>query len=61
LVDLFELHFASVYYTKRHWTFSLTLAFQPRCGPGIDWAYNRKKYQELFPGSKGGRCLGLTT
>jgi hypothetical protein len=29
--------------------------------PGIDSASNRNEYQEYFLGSKGGRCVGLTT
>ena len=30
-------------------------------GAGVDSASNRNYYQEYFLGSKGGRCLGLTT
>src|SRR5215475_10065943 len=44
-----------------HWNFSLTLSFWPHYGPGVDSASNRNEYQEYFPGSKGGRCIGLTT
>ena len=29
--------------------------------PGIDSSSNRDEYQEYFLGSKGGRCVGLTT
>jgi hypothetical protein len=28
---------------------------------GVDSASNRNEYQEYFPGSKGGRCVRLTT
>jgi hypothetical protein len=30
-------------------------------GPVFDSTFNRKEYQENFPGRKGGRCVGLTT
>jgi hypothetical protein len=39
----------------------LTQSFRPRCGPGVDSASSRNKYQEYFLGGKGGRCVGLTT
>jgi len=39
----------------------LTLSFRPHYGPGIDSALNRNKCKEHFLGSKGGRCLGMTT
>jgi hypothetical protein len=44
-----------------HCNFSLTQSFRPRYGPGFDSAYNINEYQEYFLGSKGGRCIGLTT
>jgi len=44
-----------------HWNFSLTWSFRPHYGSGVDSASNRNKYQEYFLGSKGGRCVGLTT
>jgi len=44
-----------------HWNFSLTQSFRPHCGPGVDTASNRNKYQGYSPGGKGGRCLRLTT
>jgi hypothetical protein len=30
-------------------------------GPGVVSPSNRNKYEEYFLGSKGGRCVGLTT
>jgi len=33
----------------------------PHYGPGIDSPSKRNEYQEYFLGSKGGRCVGLTT
>jgi len=39
----------------------LTLSFRPHYGPGVDSASNRNEYQEYFLGSKGSRCVGLTT
>jgi hypothetical protein len=44
-----------------HWDFSLTWSFRPHYGPGVDSAFNRNEYQKYFLGSKGGRCLCLTT
>ena len=44
-----------------HWTFSLTQSFRPHCGPRVDSVSNRNEYQEYFLGSKGGRCVELTT
>jgi len=41
--------------------FSLTSSFPPHYGTGVDTSSNRNKYQEYFLGSKGGRCVGLTT
>ena len=29
--------------------------------PGVDSASNKNEYKEYFLGSKGGRCIGLTT
>jgi len=40
---------------------SLTQSFRPHYGPGFDLTSNRNKYQEYFLGSKGGRCVGMTT
>jgi len=39
---------------------SLT-SFRPHYSPGVDSASNRNEYQEYFLGSKGGRCVGLTS
>jgi len=39
----------------------LTYSSLPHYVPGVDSACNRKEYQEYFLGSKGGRCVGLTT
>jgi len=36
-------------------------SFWSHYGPGIDSASNRNEYQEYFLGSKGGRCIGMTT
>jgi len=44
-----------------HWNFSLTRSFQPHYGLGFNSASNRNKYQVCFLGSKGGRCIELTT
>jgi len=44
-----------------HWNFSLTYSFRPHCDPWVDSASNSNEYQEYFLGSKGGRCLGLTS
>jgi hypothetical protein len=44
-----------------NWNFSLIQSFRPHNGPGVDSASNRNEYQEYFLGSKGGRCVGLTT
>ena len=44
-----------------HWNFSLTQFFRLRYGSGVDSASNRNEYQEHFLGSKGGRCVCLTT
>jgi hypothetical protein len=44
-----------------HWNFSLTYSFRSHYGPGVDSASNRNEYQEYFPRSKGGRCIGLST
>ena len=43
------------------WKFSLTSSFRPHYGIGVDSAPNRNEYQECFLGSKGSRCIGLTT
>jgi hypothetical protein len=42
-----------------HWNFSLTQSFLTHYDPGVDSSSNRNEYQEYFPGSKGGRFLGL--
>jgi len=39
----------------------LTSSFRPHYGIGVDSAPNRNEYQECFLGSKGSRCIGLTT
>jgi hypothetical protein len=39
----------------------LLKSFRPHYGPGVDSASNRNEYQEYLLGSKGGRCVGLTT
>jgi len=39
----------------------LTQSFRPHYGTGVDSASNRNEYKENFLGSKGGRCVGLTT
>jgi len=44
-----------------HWNFSLTKFFRPHYGPGVDSTSNRNEYQRYFLGSKGDRCIGLTT
>jgi len=44
-----------------HWNFSLTWSFRPNCGAGVGSAYNRNECQEYFVGSKGGRCVRMTT
>ena len=36
-------------------------SFRSHYGPGVDSASNRNEYQEYFLGSKGGRCVRLTT
>ena len=42
------------------WNFSLK-SFRPHYDLWVDSASNRNEYQEYFQGSKGGRCVGLTT
>jgi hypothetical protein len=44
-----------------HWNFLLTLSFRPHYGPGVASASNINECQEHFLGSKGGRCVKLTT
>jgi len=44
-----------------HWNFSLTYSFRPQYDTGVDSASNRNEYQKYFLGSKGGRCVELTT
>jgi len=41
--------------------FFVDITFQQHCAPGVNSASNRNEYQEYFLGSKGGRCLGVTT
>jgi len=41
--------------------FFIDISFRPHYGPGVDSASNRNEYQEYFLGSKGGRCIQLTT
>jgi len=36
-------------------------SFRSHYGPGVDSASNRNEYQDYFLGTKGGRCVGLTT
>ena len=43
-----------------HWNFSLTESARPHCGPGVD-SLLEKRVSGIFPGVKGGRCIGLTT
>jgi hypothetical protein len=43
------------------WNFPFTLSYRPHYGPGVESVSNRNEYQEYFLGSKGGRCVGLTT
>jgi hypothetical protein len=43
-----------------HWHFSST-SFWPHYDPCFDSASNGNEYQEYLQGSKGGRCVGLTT
>ena len=40
------------------WNFSLTLPFRPRCGPGVDSAFNRNEYQEYLLGVKPAGAYG---
>jgi hypothetical protein len=35
-----------------HWDFTLTQSFRPRCGFGIDSAFNSNKNQEYFLGGE---------
>jgi hypothetical protein len=44
-----------------HWDASLTLPILPHYGPVFDSASKENQYQGHLPGSKGDRCLGLTT
>ena len=44
-----------------NWNFSLGQSFRPRCGLGVDSAFNRVECQEYFLEAKGGRCVELTT
>ena len=44
-----------------YWDFSWNYSFLPHCGLGVNSAHSRNKYEGYFQGSKGGRCLGLTT
>jgi hypothetical protein len=41
--------------------FSLTESFRPHYGPGVDTAFQQKLIPGIFPGGKGGQCVGLTT
>ena len=41
--------------------FLLTQPFRPHCGPNVDSASNRNKYQKFFLRGKGGRDLGPIT
>ena len=45
----------------RFWEFPLTSASRPHCDPRVDSASKRNKSQMYLLGSKGGRCVGLTT
>jgi hypothetical protein len=42
------------------WIFSSDITFRSHYGPGVDSTSNRNEYQ-VYPGSKGGRCVRLTT
>jgi hypothetical protein len=45
-----------------HWIFSLTYSFRPHCGPGVDSASNRNKYQGYVLRGEGvHRADNLTT
>ena len=46
---------------KCNWNFLLTLSCRPYCGPEFDRVADSNEYQDNVFGSKGGRCLGLTT
>jgi len=41
--------------------FFIDIILRPHCGPGVDSACNRNKYQEFFLGGKGGQSVRLTT
>jgi len=41
--------------------FSINIILLAALWPWVDSASNRNEYQEYFLGSKGGRCVGLTT
>jgi hypothetical protein len=44
-----------------HWHFPLIWSFRPHCDPRVGSASNGNEYQEHLLGSKGGRCVWLTT
>jgi hypothetical protein len=41
-----------------HWNFSVTESFRSHCGPEIDSACNRNRYQESFLGVKTAGAYG---
>ena len=43
------------------WDFSLIQSFRSRYGPEFDSVSNRNEYKGNLLGSKGSRCIGLTT
>ena len=47
--------------TNRRVRFPMVSSFRSYYGPGVHLASNRNEYQEYLLGSKGGRCVGLTT
>jgi hypothetical protein len=58
----FLLHMAGrsrVRFQMVSYEFSIDTILRPHYGPGVD--SNINEYQEYFLGSKGGRCVGLTT
>ena len=47
--------------SRYHWDVPLPSTFRPQFDSGVDSAPNRNEYQGYLLGSKGGRCVGLTT
>ena len=44
-----------------YWNFLSTHSFRLQYGPEFDLASERNELPGIFPGGKGGRCIGLTT